>query len=107
MGTSSGEPPLRIAVIGGSLGGLMAALALGRAGFVVDVYERSKTTLQDRGAGLRVQADLRDRLRGAGIDVDASTNTRSSERFRFLGPDNRTEYEERTQITYSSWMRLY
>lgn len=99
--------PLRIAVIGGSLGGLMAALALMRAGFDVQVFERSRTTLQDRGAGLRVQEDLRRRLKGVGIDVDASTNTRSSARFRFLGADNRVIYEESTQITYSSWMRLY
>ncbi|MGE4242865.1 FAD-dependent monooxygenase [Ramlibacter sp.] len=101
------QTPLRVAIIGGSLGGLMAALALRRAGFDVHVYERSRTTLQDRGAGLRVQQDLRNRLLGVDIDVDASTNTRSSDRFRFVGADNRIVYEERTQITYSSWMRLY
>ncbi len=99
------EHPLRIAIIGGSLGGLFAALALQRAGFEVDVYERSKGTLQSKGAGLRMQADMQDRLRGAGIEVDA--NGLSPPLFRFLGPGNTVMYEEKANITYTSWARLY
>ena len=39
-GMSGAEGPLRIAVAGGSIGGLCAGLALRGAGFDVQVYER-------------------------------------------------------------------
>jgi salicylate hydroxylase len=42
-----------IAIIGGGLGGLTAALSLLRAGFDVHVYERA-TTLREVGAGIQV-----------------------------------------------------
>lgn len=42
----------RVAVIGGSLGGLNAALFLRDAGCNVDVYERSPFTLESQGAGV-------------------------------------------------------
>ena len=40
-----------VAVVGGSLGGLTAALLLRDIGCDVTVYERSRETLQARGAG--------------------------------------------------------
>jgi 2,6-dihydroxypyridine 3-monooxygenase len=46
--------PLRIAVVGGSLGGLTAALLLRDAGHDVHVYERSSAELKSRGAGIVV-----------------------------------------------------
>ncbi|MGE3925704.1 MAG: FAD-dependent monooxygenase [Lautropia sp.] len=95
----------RVAVIGGSLGGLFAALALRRAGFPVEVYERSTRPLHGRGAGLRMQADMVQRLREAQIEVAASTLAPS--RFRFLGLHNEVTYEEETEIRYTSWSRLY
>jgi 2,6-dihydroxypyridine 3-monooxygenase len=42
----------RVAVAGGSLGGLSTALWLRDAGCNVEVYERSKTPLEGRGAGI-------------------------------------------------------
>src|SRR5215211_8860800 len=44
--------PPKVAVMGGSLGGLTAALVLRDAGCDVDVYARSEAPLQDRGAGI-------------------------------------------------------
>ena len=96
---------LKIAVIGGSLGGLFAAFALQRAGFEVDVYERSGENLKDRGAGLRMQQDLIDRLRDGGLKIE--TSAVSSSCFRFLGPSGEVVHEESTEITYTSWTRLY
>jgi 2-polyprenyl-6-methoxyphenol hydroxylase-like FAD-dependent oxidoreductase len=45
--------PLRIAVIGGGIGGLSAALALRRAGFAVDVYEQAPE-LTEVGGGINM-----------------------------------------------------
>ena len=42
----------RVLVVGGSLGGLMAAGLLHRAGHEVQVLERSPRSLQGRGAGI-------------------------------------------------------
>ena len=55
----------KVAVIGGSLAGCSIAIVLRRAGCRVDVYERSPTDLQDRGAGIvlpnQLQSELIDR----------------------------------------------
>ena len=48
----------RTVIIGGSIGGLGAALTLTRAGFSVTVVERSKAGLDERGGGLGVDFDL-------------------------------------------------
>jgi salicylate hydroxylase len=45
--------PLRIAVIGGGLGGLSAAVSLLRAGFEVDVYEQAPE-LNEVGGGINM-----------------------------------------------------
>ena len=41
---------MQVAVVGGSLGGLTAALLLRDLGIAVDVYERSPVELAQRGA---------------------------------------------------------
>ena len=48
----------RVAVVGGSLAGLTAALVLRDAGCGVDVYERSRAPLSGYGAGIVVQPEL-------------------------------------------------
>lgn len=101
--TSPGAP--KIAIVGGSLGGLFAAVALSQAGCKVDVYERSTSSLGDKGAGLRMQADMVARLEKAGINVD--TSAVSPMHFRYLGAGDSILHEEPTDILYTSWERLY
>src|SRR5580693_6093186 len=64
----------KIAVIGGGLGGLSAALALHRAGFSVDVYEQA-AELNEVGGGINMgpnAARILYRLRlGDALDRDA------------------------------------
>lgn len=47
-----------VAVVGGSIGGLTAALVLRDAGSEVEVFERSETFLSSFGAGIVVQPEL-------------------------------------------------
>ncbi|HLI27148.1 MAG TPA: FAD binding domain-containing protein [Chloroflexota bacterium] len=57
MATGTG---LRVAVVGGSLGGLNAALWLQAVGCAVTVFERAPAPLEDRGAGIVLhQATIR------------------------------------------------
>lgn len=51
---------MKIIIIGGSIGGLCAGIALLDAGFDVEIYERSAGDLKDRGAGLVIQPDMID-----------------------------------------------
>jgi 2-polyprenyl-6-methoxyphenol hydroxylase-like FAD-dependent oxidoreductase len=72
--------PLRCVVVGGSLVGLSAAIALARLGFAVTVAERSPARAEDGGGGLGVDVTLLQRATGLdaeppvlhGIDRDAT-----------------------------------
>src|SRR6266481_2054335 len=59
-------PPLSIAVIGGGIGGLTAALALRRAGFAVDVYEQAPE-LTEVGGGINMAPNATRVLRSLGL----------------------------------------
>jgi 2-polyprenyl-6-methoxyphenol hydroxylase-like FAD-dependent oxidoreductase len=52
----------RVGVVGGSIGGCAAAIALGRLGCDVTVLERSSGALRDRGSGIAIPVDLRNEL---------------------------------------------
>ncbi|MBW0090705.1 NAD-binding protein [Pseudonocardia sp. KRD-184] len=52
----------RTAVVGGSIAGCAAAIALRRAGSAVTVFERSAGELRDRGSGVAVPSALVDEL---------------------------------------------
>ncbi len=75
--------PLKIAVIGGGIGGLSAAVALRRAGFAVDVYEQAPE-LTEIGGGINMgpnAARILYRLGlGAGLDRDGVRPVESHQR---------------------------
>lgn len=51
-------PPPRVAIVGGSLGGCCAAIALRSVGCEVEVFERNRGVLRSQGAGLVIQEDM-------------------------------------------------
>jgi 2-polyprenyl-6-methoxyphenol hydroxylase-like FAD-dependent oxidoreductase len=51
-GSPGAATGLNVAIVGGSIAGCTAAIALRRAGCEVTVYERSRGKLEDRGAGI-------------------------------------------------------
>ncbi len=96
----------RILVVGGSLGGLMAANALLRAGHAVQVLERSPRSLQGRGAGIVTHDSLRTALRAAGAVVDETLGVPVESRVVLdtLGhAQHRWDYPQ----VLTSWGRLY
>ena len=52
ISSASSVRPLRVAVIGGSIGGLAAATAFIRLGASVDIFEKSETSFAARGSSL-------------------------------------------------------
>src|SRR6266581_2519445 len=96
----------RVAVMGGSVGGLTAALVLRDAGCDVRVFERSSAALQARGAGIAaLEATLRYLTERGGrstAEVCSSTGW-----IRFLRPDGSTEHEQRHRYLFSSWNTIY
>jgi 2,6-dihydroxypyridine 3-monooxygenase len=100
------DAPLRVAVAGGSLGGLTAALVLRDRGCDVRVHERVRAPLQDRGAGIV--------LHPATIRYLVSTGTRRREdigvparTLRYMGPDGKTAGEQPCRYRFASYHALY
>lgn len=62
---------LRVGIVGGSIGGCVAAIALARVGCEVSVFERSRAQFEDRGAGISSPLAHLEWLRAEGlIDAD-------------------------------------
>src|ERR1700730_6352402 len=95
----------RAAVVGGSLGGLTAALVLRDQGWDVDVLERSAVPLQGRGAGIVAHPiTVRYLVEGVGkaigdIGVPAS-------RLVYLGDDGSVAYERPCAYRLASYYEL-
>ncbi len=99
-------PASRIAVVGGSLGGLTAALLLRDAGHDVTVYERSPVPLQQRGAGIGLlEATSRYPVERGGARLDRLSVETSV--IRTLRPDSSVELEQRHDYLFSSWNTVY
>jgi 2-polyprenyl-6-methoxyphenol hydroxylase-like FAD-dependent oxidoreductase len=98
------EGPLRIAVAGGSIGGLCAGLALRGAGFDVQIYERVAGPMETRGAGIVVQGELIDLLRTHGAGVLPTTHCRMR---RYLSPEGGDGEVQRTPQDFTSWEAIY
>ena len=95
-----------ILVVGGSLGGLLAANILLRDGHQVRVIEKAAGSLDGRGAGIVTHEALFAGLRRAGITVDASVGVEVHSRVALDRDGKVVATLPITQIL-SSWSRLY
>jgi 2-polyprenyl-6-methoxyphenol hydroxylase-like FAD-dependent oxidoreductase len=93
-------------IIGGSMGGLLAANMLMRRGWQVDVYERVADELSGRGAGIVTHQELFDALTVAGVTVDDTLGVQVPSRVTF-GQDGRIVGEMPYEQILTSWSRLY
>src|SRR5438874_8353511 len=93
-------------VIGGSLGGLLAAQLLQRQGWRVDVYERALDDLAGRGAGIGTHDELFEVLRRLGVAIDEGFGVRVSERI-CLDVSGRAIHRTPWNAVMAHWARIY
>jgi 2,6-dihydroxypyridine 3-monooxygenase len=92
--------------MGGSLGGLTAALVLRDAGCDVEVYERSEAPLRDRGAGIVLHPATIRYLTENGIRKASEIGV-PARWLRYLAPDGGMASEEPCQFRFTSYYALY
>jgi 2,6-dihydroxypyridine 3-monooxygenase len=93
-------------VVGGSIGGLTAALLLRDLGFRVDIFERTPTPLDGRGSGIVLQPDtvrwFTERSRQNLADLHTATSY-----VQYLDVSGSTVHREHARWTYTSWGTFY
>jgi 2-polyprenyl-6-methoxyphenol hydroxylase-like FAD-dependent oxidoreductase len=96
----------RALVIGGSMSGLLAALALRQHGWQADVYERVAEPLAGRGAGIVAQPELKAILRKLGLEADRDLGIEVSTRVMFAR-DGRVTHRVPIAQTMTAWDRVF
>ena len=100
----------RVAVIGGSIAGCAATLALQRADCDVEVFERSSGMLRDRGSGIIIPIPLRDQLVEAGYLASGYPSCRIRERWWILAdgtPAGRRLWRQPGRAVMNNWGVLW
>ena len=97
---------MRAIVIGGSLGGLTAALVLRDLGWDVDVLERSPNPLEGRGTGIVVHpTTVRYLVERAGKSIDDIGLP--AHRLQYLGADGSIIDKQPCAYRFASYVELY
>jgi 2,6-dihydroxypyridine 3-monooxygenase len=97
---------MRAAVVGGSLGGLTAALLLNELGVDVEVFERSPVELAQRGAGIGfLPESQRYLVERARVPLDSISVATSH--IRYLNRDGQVIFDAAHGYRFSSWNTVY
>ncbi len=97
---------MRAAVVGGSLGGLTAALLLHELGIDVAVYERSLVELAQRGAGIGfLPESQRYLVERAGVPLERISVATSH--IRYLNRAGQVIFDAAHGYRFSSWNTVY
>jgi 2-polyprenyl-6-methoxyphenol hydroxylase-like FAD-dependent oxidoreductase len=97
---------MRAVVIGGSLGGLLAANLLARDGWDVEVFEQADAALAGRGAGIISHPELFRALQVIGVPLDDSYGVDIPLRATYDRSGATLALLESRQV-FTSWGRLY
>jgi 2-polyprenyl-6-methoxyphenol hydroxylase-like FAD-dependent oxidoreductase len=98
------QGPWRIAIAGGSLGGLSAGVALRTAGYDLQIYERDPGPMSTRGAGIVVQPQVLELLQHAATGNLPMTSCRIR---RYLDPNGGVGRIQSAPQTFTSWESIY
>lgn len=96
----------RALIIGGSIGGLFAALALRQQGWDVQVFERTATPLAGRGAGIITHPQLNRVLEQLGLDPHRDFGVPIQQRIT-LARDGRLLCSQDCPQVATSWDRMF
>jgi 2,6-dihydroxypyridine 3-monooxygenase len=97
---------MRAAVVGGSLGGLTAALLLRELGIDVTVFERSPVELAQRGAGIGfLPESSRYLVERAGVPLERISVATSH--IRYLNRGGQVIFDAAQRYRFSSWNTVY
>ena len=97
---------MRIAIVGGSLGGLTAALVLRDLGHDVTVHERSPVPLEQRGAGIGLMPET-SRYFTERLGVDLDTMSITTDHIRHLDRTGASIHDHLHTYRFSSWNTIY
>ncbi|MDT3405350.1 FAD binding domain-containing protein [Mucilaginibacter terrae] len=97
---------MKIIIIGGSIGGLCAAIALADEGFEVEIYERSLGDMKDRGAGLVIQPDMMEYLMERGIAPKAVFGVPATQR-QVLDSNGHAVLTYPNDTIFTSWNYIW
>lgn len=95
-----------VLIIGGSMAGLFAAIALGARGWKVRVFERASGELLNRGAGIATHDELYAALGKAGVTLRDEMGVRSVGRIMFDTAGDEIGRVDMPQIM-TSWGLIY
>lgn len=98
--------PLRVGVVGGSLGGLTAACLLRDAGHDVTIFERSSRELEQRGAGIGL-LEATARYLAERIEIDLDDISIATPYIRHLDRRGEVTHEIGQPYRFSSWNTVY
>lgn len=98
---------MKVIIVGGSMAGLFAALLLTRAGFEVELFERSNAELEGRGAGIVTHPELFAVLAEAGIVIEPAMLGTAVPGRRILDRMGSITDEIALPQVLTSWSRLY
>ncbi|CAJ1509882.1 FAD-dependent monooxygenase [[Mycobacterium] burgundiense] len=106
LGASRDWSGRRALVIGGSFGGLTAALLLRRLGFDVSVFERTPDNLDSRGGGIVLQPDTLRWFTECSTQHPQQVST-STHYVQYLDRSNGIIHRDPTPWSYTSWGTFY
>ena len=95
-----------VAIAGGSIGGLTAALLLRDLGCEVDVYERSEAVLHAPGAGIAVLAQT-SRYPEQRLGMPVDTFCSSTNNITFFNADGSTQRVIPHRYNFAAWNTIY